>query len=149
MQQYNETCSHDSSKHIPHLLPFSSGSAECQSGCWCEQWSASLVTARSCHLGSPHHQTLQTHSKICSGRLDVWHTQVLWKHNSTYSHSEVCLMPLTDPILRAKHKTAVTPLLMHWSYCSLALSHQYSVIHSIPTSTQIAGGRWKDKTLIQ
>ena len=23
-------------------------------------------------------------------------------------------------------KTAVTPLLMHWSYCSLALSHQYA-----------------------
>ena len=25
----------------------------------------------------------------------------------------------------AKHKTAVTPVLMHWSYCSLALSHRY------------------------
>ena len=28
------------------------------------------------------------------------------------------------PILMAQCKTAVTPLLMHWSYCSLALSHQ-------------------------
>ena len=27
-------------------------------------------------------------------------------------------------------KTAVTPLLMHWSYCSLALSHQCYVISS-------------------
>ena len=28
-------------------------------------------------------------------------------------------------ILMASYKTAVTPLLTHWSYCSLALSHQY------------------------
>ena len=27
----------------------------------------------------------------------------------------------------AKCKTAVTPLLMHWSYCSLALSHRFHV----------------------
>ena len=28
-------------------------------------------------------------------------------------------------ISMAQSKTAVTPLLMHWSYCSLALSHPY------------------------
>ena len=30
-------------------------------------------------------------------------------------------------IYMASSKTAVTPLLMHWSYCSLALSHWYNV----------------------
>ena len=28
-------------------------------------------------------------------------------------------------IMMAQHKTVVTPFLMHWSYCSLAPSHQY------------------------
>ena len=31
-------------------------------------------------------------------------------------------------ILIALHKTAVSPLLMHWRYCSLTLSHQYVII---------------------
>ena len=29
-------------------------------------------------------------------------------------------------IMMVKHKTTVTPLLPHWSYCSLVLSHLYS-----------------------
>ena len=28
----------------------------------------------------------------------------------------------------AQWKTAVSPLLMHWQYCSLSLSHQYAVV---------------------
>ena len=35
------------------------------------------------------------------------------------------LMSPPHKILMAKCKTAVTPLLTHWSYCSLALSHRY------------------------
>ena len=31
------------------------------------------------------------------------------------------------PISMALCKTAVTPLLMHWSYCSFALSHRYAL----------------------
>ena len=34
-------------------------------------------------------------------------------------------------ISMAKCKTAVTPLLMHWSYCSLALSHRYHQYSSV------------------
>ena len=34
----------------------------------------------------------------------------------------------------AESKPAVTPVLMHWSYCSLALSHQY-VLFCVPTLT--------------
>ena len=30
-------------------------------------------------------------------------------------------------ISKAKYKTAVTPLLMHWNYCSLALTHGYDI----------------------
>ena len=28
-------------------------------------------------------------------------------------------------------KTAVTPLLMHWSHCSLALNHQFEIIFMV------------------
>ena len=31
----------------------------------------------------------------------------------------------------AQHKTAVTPVHMHWSYCSLTLSHRYADLLSI------------------
>ena len=34
-------------------------------------------------------------------------------------------MEKVNMISMAKHKTAVTPLLKHWSYCSLVLSHPY------------------------
>ena len=56
-------------------------------------------------------------------------------------------------ISMALRKTAVTPLLMHWSYCSLALSHQYHLTtwrwhpwvswilhHTVNTSTIVADG---------
>ena len=33
-------------------------------------------------------------------------------------------------ISMAQCKTAATPLLMHWSYCSLALSHQHTLVKS-------------------
>ena len=36
-------------------------------------------------------------------------------------------------------KTAVTPLLMHWSYCSLALSHQYEIVIEAVLQTKHAG----------
>ena len=37
-------------------------------------------------------------------------------------------------ILMAQRKTAVTPLLTHWSYCSPALNHQYT-IHPMKINT--------------
>ena len=42
-----------------------------------------------------------------------------------------------DCISMAQHKTAVTPLLMHWSYCSLTLSHRFH--NEIPLC-------WQDNT---
>ena len=39
---------------------------------------------------------------------------------SIYQCSTLCL------ILMASRKTTVTPLLMHWSHCSLALSHWFN-----------------------
>ena len=50
---------------------------------------------------------------------------LLWGNNSTVSMA-LC-------------KTAVTPLLTHWSYCSLALSHQYV---SVPVASQ-SGRKYK------
>ena len=47
---------------------------------------------------------------------------LLWGE-STYDQWIV----LTKGMLLAQCKTAVSPLLMHWRYCSLALSHQCSV----------------------
>ena len=40
-------------------------------------------------------------------------------------------------MLLAWYKTAVTPLVTHWSYCSLALRHWYSV-HTVETMTLVA-----------
>ena len=40
-------------------------------------------------------------------------------------------------------KTAVTPLLMHWSYCSLALSHQYEIFTEAVLQTKHTGDVYK------
>ena len=42
-----------------------------------------------------------------------WYIQLKFNH-SVYISMALC-------------KTAVTPLLMHWSYCSLALSHRFHI----------------------
>ena len=47
-----------------------------------------------------------------------------WVGCTTSCDSDACLIGLCDLLSMAQCKTAVTPLLMHWSYCSLALSHQ-------------------------
>ena len=43
------------------------------------------------------------------------------------SHIQICLIYIS----MAQCKTAVTPLLTHWSYCSLALSHRFNP-HTYP-----------------
>ena len=40
------------------------------------------------------------------------------------------LNSFTRVVLMVKCKTAVSPLLMHWRYCSFAISHWYTVVHS-------------------
>ena len=44
------------------------------------------------------------------------------------SRSRRVYYPLDIDISMGKHKTAVTPLPMHWSYHSLVLNHQYMII---------------------
>ena len=50
---------------------------------------------------------------------------------SSYLHNGIsCTNEYT--ISMTSCKTAVTPLLMHWSYCSLAPSHRYKIFESGP-----------------
>ena len=51
----------------------------------------------------------------------------LEKHWSISRISKIPEKLIGYMILMALHKTAVTPLLMHWSYCSLTPSHRYGV----------------------
>ena len=43
----------------------------------------------------------------------------------------------------AKCKTAVTPVLMHWSYCSLAWSHWINVADTHPWCLHTSGWLWR------
>ena len=49
------------------------------------------------------------------------------KHPPTHSMCGRMLLSSDNNKSMGKCKTAVTPLLMHWSYCSLELSHQNNV----------------------
>ena len=56
----------------------------------------------------------------------------IWR-STVPGHHPACIDPChaqfnLGNILMASCKTAVTPLLTHWSYCSLALSHRYKHI---------------------
>ena len=53
--------------------------------------------------------------------------QNLWGYLAPLVHNELTHVGLVKHILMDKCKTAVSPLLMHWRYCSLALSHWYAV----------------------
>ena len=67
-------------------------------------------------------------SSLWFAYIDVW-----WLKGNGYKYNLISV---------ALCKTVVTPVLMHWSYCSLALSHRYHVylwihsgrwgIHSVP-----------------
>ena len=50
------------------------------------------------------------------------------------SNAHDLVIPLSRCISIAQCKTAVTPLLMHWSYCSLVLSHRYVLAACYNTS---------------
>ena len=55
-------------------------------------------------------------ARLASENLHCWHTgETAVQHLANY----ICIMSM------ATCKSAVSPLLMHWRYCSLALSHCY------------------------
>ena len=66
-----------------------------------------------------------------------------------YVFSICALVGCLGFISMAQRKTAVTPLLTHWSYCSLALSHQYELVtlddiislHNTLRCPRLAGNR--------
>ena len=51
--------------------------------------------------------------------------QMDWHQLDVRTSSGTLMTKFGNCILMALCKTAVTPLLLHWSYCSLALSHRY------------------------
>ena len=59
-------------------------------------------------------------------------THICTKHWDSYLSCDLYALKGTREISHvsmAQRKTAVTPLLTHWSYCSIALSHRY--IHGV------------------
>ena len=40
----------------------------------------------------------------------------------------------------AQCKTAVTPLLMHWNYCTIALSHPYDHVDNVDSVRSLDAG---------
>ena len=90
-------------------------------------------------LSNPHpwktffhiHIIYIVHSEPQTGTTDG---QGLWSHMALLGHNELTTKVISkwrslstqhsEVRLVAQHKTAVTPLLTHWSYCSLALSHR-------------------------
>ena len=61
---------------------------------------------------------VSSHKSLWLGEASFCLFQISFDSRNRYPH-------LRHLIMMAESKTAVTPLLMHWSYCSLALSHRY------------------------
>ena len=61
---------------------------------------------------------------VAPGDLQQWWL-IGWSSISKYDKHNESLFNGCNVISMAYWKTAVTPLLTHWSYCSLAISHQY------------------------
>ena len=75
----------------------------------CTKWNYSLIIITKLQL---NYSIIYHHSMESTGSNLAWIALKL-----KYPDSEIISM--------AKCKTAVTPLLTHWSYCSLALSHRF------------------------
>ena len=86
------------------------------------KWGVSSITYLTLNY---HTQSYVRMLILCTGNNNLR----LVSNKSSYCNYSWSLEPVTlggtTLISMAKCKTAVTPLLTHWCYCSLALSHRY------------------------
>ena len=67
---------------------------------------------------------LHLHVQAKVEEMGIWHNFLITNKNT---HDRLpCVPQKTPTISMASCKTAVSPLLTHWKYCSLALSHRYT-----------------------
>ena len=77
-----------------------------------------------------YHDDMMIGSLVTNGN-----TAIDWKAG----HSLHAFQPMTAEVIsRTKRKTAVTPLLTHWSYCCLALSHRFIFKAELPFGQVLA-----------
>ena len=68
------------------------------------------------------HNRIKSRLKASRSNFNTMQQYLNVVHDTQHFHKWLFIIITT---LMVQHKTAVTPLLVHWSYCSLALNHWY------------------------